>query len=335
MSAPASARGGLEPDLSVALGPLRLPHPVLNASGTYDLLEAAARYEGDLMADFPFAAYLPKTVTLEAREGNPPPRVTETPAGMINSVGLQNPGLDGYLPDLARLAKLAAPVVVNVGGSRPEDYVTVVQRLEAWLAARSPAETPDVPAYELNVSCPNVATGLAIGADAAATADLVARIKAVTERFVIVKLTPNVTSVVAIALAAEAAGADGLSLVNTFKALVLDTATLTPFLGGVTGGLCGPAIKPIALRMVAEVAGAVRIPVVGMGGVVSGGDVLEFIACGATAVQVGAANFGDIGAARRIVAELGDEMHRRGIAALADVRGRATLPPHAAPDADS
>jgi dihydroorotate dehydrogenase (NAD+) catalytic subunit len=330
-----TVRGGLEPDLSVALGPLRLPHPVLNASGTYDLLEAAARYEGDLIDDFPFAAYVPKTVTLEPRDGNPPPRVTETPAGMINSVGLQNPGLDGYLSDLARLTMLVAPVVVNVGGRRPEDYVTVVERLEAWFAARSRAEIPDVPAYELNVSCPNVATGLAIGADAAATADLVARIKAVTQRFVIVKLTPNVTSVVEIALAAEAAGADGLSLVNTFKALVLDVATLTPFLGGVTGGLCGPAIKPIALRMVAEVAGAVRIPVVGMGGIVTGGDVLEFVACGATAVQVGAANFSDIGAARRIVAELGDEMRRRGIGALAEVRGRAALPPRAAPDAGS
>ncbi len=317
------ARGGLEPDLSVELGPLRLPHPVLNASGTFDLLEAAARYEGDLVAEFPFAAYVPKTVTLERREGNPPPRVTETPAGMINSVGLQNPGLKGYLLDLAQLTALVAPVIVNVGGGRPEDYLAVIERLEVWLEGSS---KPDVRAYELNVSCPNVATGLAIGADAAATADLVARVKAVTRRFVMVKLTPNVTSVVEIALAAEAAGADGLSLVNTFKALVLDGDTLLPFLGGVTGGLCGPAIKPIALRMVAEVAGAVRVPVVGMGGIVSGRDVLEFIACGATAVQVGAANFAGIDAAGRIVAELGDEMRRRGIGRLDEVRARAALP---------
>ncbi|MGZ4199966.1 MAG: dihydroorotate dehydrogenase, partial [Thermoleophilia bacterium] len=241
----------------------------------------------------------------------------------------QNPGLEAYLPDLARLAPLAAPVIVNVGGRRAEDYVTVVERLEEWLDRRRPGERPNVPAYELNVSCPNVATGLAIGADAGATADLVARVKAVTGRFVIVKLTPNVTSVVEVALAAEAAGADGLSLVNTFKALVLDYETLTPFLGGVTGGLCGPAIKPIALRMVAEVAGAVHVPVVGMGGIASGRDALEFIACGATAVQVGAVNFTGIDAPRRIVAELGDEMRWRGIARLAVVRGRAALPPRA------
>jgi dihydroorotate dehydrogenase (NAD+) catalytic subunit len=335
MSSAQGGRGGREPDLSVAIGTLRLPHPVLNASGTYDLLEAAARYEGDPFADFPFAAYVPKTVTLELRQGNPPPRVTETPAGMVNSIGLQNPGLDGYLPELARLAALAAPVIVNIGGSRPEDYVAVVERLDAWLAERAAAQSPDVPAYELNVSCPNVTTGLAIGADAAATADLVARVKAVTRRLVFVKLTPHVTSVAAIALAAEAAGADALSLVNTFKALVLDPVTLTPFLGGVTGGLSGPAIKPIALRMVAEVAGAVRIPVVGMGGILSGSDVLEFIACGAAAVQVGAANFGDIDAARRIVAELSEEMRRRGIGALDEVRGRAALSRRATPDAGS
>jgi dihydroorotate dehydrogenase (NAD+) catalytic subunit len=324
------ARGIIEPDLSVEFGPMRLPHPVLNASGTYDVLEAAARYEGDLLADFPFAAYVPKTVTLEPRAGNVPPRVTETAAGMINSVGLQNPGLKGFLLDLARLAPLAAPVIINVGGRRPEDYVAVVERLEIWLGRRREGDRPDVPAYELNVSCPNVATGLAIGADATATADLVGRVKTVTERFVIVKLTPNVTSVVGVALAAEAAGADGLSLVNTFKALVLDPETLKPFLGGVTGGLCGPAIKPIALRMVAEVAGAVGIPVVGMGGIASGRDVLEFVACGARVVQAGAVNFSDIDASRRIVAELGDEMRRRGLARLDEVRGRATLPAHSA-----
>jgi dihydroorotate dehydrogenase (NAD+) catalytic subunit len=318
--------GGFEPDLSVSLGPLRLPHPLLNASGTFDLLEAAARYEGDLIADFPFAAYVPKTVTLEPRRGNPPPRVTETAAGMVNSIGLQNPGLDGYLTDLARLAPLAAPVIVNVGGSRPDDYVTVVESVDDWLAGRHPARRPDVPAYELNVSCPNVATGLAIGVDAAATADLVTRVKAATGRFVIVKLTPNVTSVVEVALAAVAAGADGLSLVNTFKALVLDAETLTPFLGGVTGGLCGPAVKPIALRMVAEVAGAVSVPVIGMGGIACGLDVLEFIACGARAVQIGAVNFTGIEAPRRVLAEVREEMSRRGLSSLDEVRGRAVLP---------
>ncbi len=311
------------PDLEVRLGPLRLSHPVMNASGTFDLLEAEARYEGARVASFPFAAYVPKTVTLEPRAGNPPPRVTETAAGMINSVGLANKGLDHYLGQLPRLARLQAPVIVNVGGWRPQDYVTVVRRIEEHLAGAGATPLPDIPAYELNVSCPNVATGLAIGADARATAELVGAVRQVTKRLVIVKLTPNVTDIVVVARAAADAGADGLSLVNTVKAMVLDGQTLKPFLGGRTGGLCGPAIKPIALRMVAEVASAVDVPVIGMGGIVSGHDVLEFVACGAVAVAVGAANFTGIAAPSRIVAELRAEMESRGLAGLSEVRGSA------------
>jgi dihydroorotate dehydrogenase (NAD+) catalytic subunit len=310
------------PDLSVRLGPLELAHPVLNASGTFDAAEVRERFGETAVDPFPFAAYVPKTVTLEPREGNPPPRVTETAAGMINAIGLANKGVDAFLEAWPTIAAVDVPVIVNVGGRRAEDYVEVVRRFEED-QARQAGSVPAVAGYELNVSCPNVATGLAIGADAAETGRLTALVRAQTERLVIVKLTPNVTDITEVALSAEAQGADALSLVNTFKALVLEPATLRPFLGNRTGGLCGPAIKPIALRMVWELAAVVKVPLIGMGGIVSGRDALEFIACGATAVAIGAANFLGIEAPGRIVGELREELAQRGIAQLADVRGRA------------
>jgi dihydroorotate dehydrogenase (NAD+) catalytic subunit len=315
---------GMAVDLRVALGPIRLEHPLLDASGTYDLLEVAAHYEGDAFASFPFAAYVPKTVTLEPRGGNAPPRVAETASGMINAIGLANPGLEAYIVGLRRLAALRQPVIVSVGGRAPDDYVAVVRRLEEYLAAAAPGDVPTVAGYELNVSCPNVRSGcLSIGTDARETAALVAAVRPLTERFLMTKLTPNVTDVVPIARAAVAAGSDGLSLINTLKALVIDPATLRPFLGNRTGGLSGPAIKPVALRLVAEVAAAVEVPIVGMGGVASGLDALEFIACGATAVALGAATFADIDAPRRVLAERADELARRGLKDLGEARGRA------------
>lgn len=312
------------PDLRVMLGPIELRHPVIDASGTFDVLEATARYERDFLADFPFAAYVPKTVTREPRPGNPPPRVAETPSGMINAIGLANPGVVVALADLPRLAPLCAPVIVSVGGTTVEDYVAVVDAYETALAAAAAGAAPNVVGYELNVSCPNVRSGcLSIGTDAHETEQLVAAVRPRTRRFLVTKLTPNVTDVVAIGRAALAAGSDGLSLINTLKAMVLDPATLTPLLGNRTGGLCGPAIKPLALRMVSELAEALDAPIIGMGGVISGRDVLEFIACGATAVAVGAANFTAIDAPDRIVAELRAEMRQRGLAKLSEVRGRA------------
>jgi dihydroorotate dehydrogenase (NAD+) catalytic subunit len=312
------------PDLRVALGPIELRHPVIDASGTFDALEAAARYERDYLADFPFSAYVPKTVTREARPGNPPPRVAETPSGMINAIGLANPGVAAAIADLPRLAALREPVIVSVGGTTVDDYVAVVEAYEAALAAAGAA--PNIVGYELNVSCPNVRSGcLSIGTDERETEQLVATVRARTKRFLITKLTPNVTDVVAIGRAALAGGSDGLSLINTLKAMVLDQATLTPLLGNRTGGLCGPAIKPVALRMVAELAEALDVPIIGMGGVMSGADVLEFIACGATAVAIGAANFTSIDAPDRIVGELRAEMERRGLTKLSEVRGRALL----------
>jgi dihydroorotate dehydrogenase (NAD+) catalytic subunit len=312
-------------DLGVTLGPLSLEHPVIDASGTFDLMEYARRVEGEYLARFPFAAYVPKTVTAEARTGNPPPRVTETPAGMINAIGLENPGVDVFIARMRDWAGLAQPVIVSVGGNSPEQYAAVVRAVEAALASAAPGELPRVEGYELNVSCPNVSGGLQIGADTTATMAVVAAARAQTTRFLLAKLTPNVTDVVAIAAAAVEGGADGLSLINTLKAMVLDRDTLRPFLGNRTGGLCGPAVKPVALRMVAEVATALPdVPLIGMGGVMSGLDVLEFIACGATAVAVGTANFTGVEAPARIVAELRAECTARGLTSPLDVR-RAAL----------
>lgn len=309
-------------DLRVRLGPLELEHPLVDASGTLDLLEHARRYAGDYLADFPYAAYVPKTVTPEARTGNPPPRVTETAAGMINAIGLENPGVEAFVADLPALAPLRQPVIVSVGGNEAAHYAAVVRRVEEALGAGGPA--PAVGGYELNVSCPNVRGGLAIGTDPRATAEVTAAVRALTTRVVVVKLTPNVADVRPVARAAVEAGADAVSLVNTFRAMVLDRETLRPFLGNRTGGLCGPAIKPIALRMVAEVAEALPgLPIVGMGGVMSGLDALEFIACGATAVGVGAANFTGLEAPRRILAELRAECAARGFARVTDARGLA------------
>ena len=313
--------------LAVDLGSLHLSHPLVDASGTFDLLEYARRFEGDYFRCFPYAAYVPKTVTADARRGNPPPRVTETAAGMINAIGLENPGIDAWIGGLPEWASLAQPVIVSVGGNTPEQYAAVITRLEEHLAAAAPHTVPRIEGYELNVSCPNVSSGLQIGADPAATAAVVGAARACTSRPLLAKLTPNVADVVAVARAAVDAGADGLSLINTVKAMVLDRQTLRPFLGNRTGGLCGPAIKPIALRMVAEVATALpEVPIVGMGGVMSGLDALEFIACGATAVAVGAANFTGMEAPARILTELRLELAKRGLASPAEARGLALRP---------
>ena len=307
-----------EPDLSVRFGALELRHPVVNASGTYEAdPELSMKPYG-----FPFSAYFPKTVTLEPREGNPPPRITETASGVINAIGLENPGVEAFVGELDRLSALPAPIVVSVGGGAVSEYRETLERLERHL--RRPRDVcPPVCGYEINVSCPNVVSGIAIGADPDALAALVGELRRVTDRLLVVKLTPNVGDVVAPAYAAQEAGADAVSLVNTFRATVLDRETLRPFLGNRTGGLCGPAIKPIALRMVAEVAAAVDVPVIGLGGITTGQDALEFIACGATLVGVGVAVFADPEAPRRIVAEIVDGLRRRGLERLDDIRGAA------------
>jgi dihydroorotate dehydrogenase (NAD+) catalytic subunit len=313
-----------EVDLSLRLGSIDLEHPIVNASGTFDVVEYARRSEGDYFDVFPFAAYVPKTITAEARTGNRPPRITETPAGLINAIGLENPGVEAFVLDLDQWARLRQPVIVSVGGNSPVQYATVVRAIEKHLAAAPPGAAPRIEGYELNISCPNISGGLQIGADPGATIAVTSAVRAETNRLLLAKLTPNVTDVAGIARAAVEGGADGVSLVNTFKAMALDRDTLRPFLGNRTGGLCGPAIKPIAQRMVAEVAAAIpEVPLVGMGGVMTGLDALEYIACGATAVAVGAANFTAFEAPARIVAELRAELAARGFASPAAARGLA------------
>jgi dihydroorotate dehydrogenase (NAD+) catalytic subunit len=272
--------------------------PVLNGSGTFDAIAARRAFGDALLERFPFDAFVSKTITLEPRQGNPPPRLWETPAGMINSIGLPNKGLDGFLAsDLPELAQLPVPLVVSVMGFGRDELA----RLVAAVGQRD-----EVSMLELNVSCPNVETGLIMGADPTETALALERVRPETAKPLIVKLTPNATDPGAVAAAAESVGADAVSLVNTLKGMALHPATGEPWLGGRTGGLSGPAIRAIALEQVAAVASRVQIPVIGMGGIASGRQAADFMAAGASAVAVGTESFGDPAAGRRIAAELAE-----------------------------
>jgi dihydroorotate dehydrogenase (NAD+) catalytic subunit len=271
---------------------------VLNGSGTFDAIAARRAFGDALLERFPFHAFVSKTITLAAREGNPPPRLWETPAGMINSIGLPNKGLEGFLAlDLPELAELPVPLIVSVMGFSREELATLVQ---------STGERDEVALIELNVSCPNVETGLVMGADPAETARAVERVRPLTDRPLIVKLTPNAADPAAVARAAEQAGADAVSLVNTLKGMALDPRTARPWLGGTTGGVSGPAVRAIALEQVHSVAMAAGIPVIGMGGIASGRHAADFLSAGATCVAVGTENFRDPAAGLRIAAELGE-----------------------------
>jgi dihydroorotate dehydrogenase (NAD+) catalytic subunit len=275
---------------------LELDHPVINASGTFDAIAARRAFGEELIECFPFAAFVSKTVTLEPREGNPPPRLWELAGGLINSIGLPNKGLAGYLAhDLPELARLPVPLIVNVMGSSRDQ---VAELVEAF------AEREEVAALELNVSCPNVHTGLTMGADRGEIAALLHRIRPLTGKPLVVKLTPNATDVPGVARAAEAAGADAVSLINTLRGMALDPRTGQPWLGGVTGGVSGPAVRAIALAQVHAVAQAIEIPIVGMGGVQRGTDALDLMRAGASLVAVGTESFRDPAAGSRIASEL-------------------------------
>jgi dihydroorotate dehydrogenase (NAD+) catalytic subunit len=270
--------------------------PVLNGSGTFDAIAARRAFGDALLERFPFDAFVSKTITLEPRQGNPPPRLWETPSGLINSIGLPNKGLDGFLAsDLPELAALPVPLVVSVMGFSRDELARLVAAV---------GERDEVALLELNVSCPNVETGLVMGADPAETALAVERVRPETEKPLIVKLTPNASDPGAVALAAQEAGADGVSLVNTLKGMALHPKTREPWLGGRTGGVSGPAIRAIALEQVAAVAERVELPVIGMGGIASGRDALDFLAAGASVVAVGTESFRDPAAGARIAAEL-------------------------------
>jgi dihydroorotate dehydrogenase (NAD+) catalytic subunit len=272
--------------------------PVLNGSGTFDAIAARRAFGDSLLESFPFHAFVSKTITERPRAGNPPPRLWETPAGLINSIGLPNKGLEGFLrDDLPQLAELPVPLVVSVMGFSRDELAHLVARV---------GERPEVAMLELNVSCPNVESGLVMGADPGETARAMERVRPLTERPIVVKLTPNATDPPAVAAAAEAAGADAVSLVNTLKGMALHPRGGGPWLGGGTGGLSGPAIRPIALAQVHAVAARVEIPVIGMGGVASGRDARDFLAAGAACVAVGTESFRDPGAGARVARELAD-----------------------------
>jgi dihydroorotate dehydrogenase (NAD+) catalytic subunit len=278
---------------------LRLRHRVINASGCFDVLAAARVFGDELFAQFPFAAYVSKTITLSARDGNPPPRLWESAAGLINSIGLPNRGLRAYLEaDLPALAGvLPVPLITNVMGSTPEEVGELIDALEM---------EPAVAAIELNVSCPNVATGLDIGADPAGLEALLRHVRPRSSKPLIVKLTPNTADVAACAAGAQAGGADAVSLINTLRALALAPDGSGAWLGSGSGGLSGPAIRTVALAQVAQVARRVTIPIVGMGGVASGADARDLIDVGATLVAVGTESFRDPAAGARIARELDD-----------------------------
>ncbi len=277
---------------------IELAHPIINGSGTFDAIAAHRAFGDELLERFPFAAFVSKTVTLESRQGNPPPRLWEVPGGLINSIGLPNKGLRGYLEhDLPWLAGLPVPLIVNVMGFSRNEVAELVGAF---------AERPEVSALELNVSCPNVETGLVMGADPDETARLVDRVRLLTDKPLIVKLTPNATDVPAVARAAEHAGADAVSLINTVKGMALDPKTGAPWLGGVTGGVSGAAVRAVALAQVHAVAQAVEVPIIGMGGVQAGRDAHDLMRAGAALVAVGTESFRDPATGERIASELGE-----------------------------
>jgi dihydroorotate dehydrogenase (NAD+) catalytic subunit len=283
--------------LSVDLCGVTLRGPVLNGSGTFDAIAARRAFGEALLDDFPFDAFVSKTITLAPRQGNPPPRLWETPAGMINSIGLPNKGLAGFLAeDLPKLADLPVPLCVSVMGFSRDELAELVTHV----AARD-----EVALVELNFSCPNVETGLIMGADPSETARSVERLRPLTEKPLIVKLTPNATDPAAVAEAAEAAGADGISLINTLKGMALHPRSGEPWLGAGSGGVSGPAVRAIALAQVRSVCERVSIPAIGMGGIASGRDARDFLLAGARCVAVGTESFRDPAAGRRIADELG------------------------------
>lgn len=271
---------------------IELAHRVINASGTFDAIAARGVYGDALLDDFPFSAFVSKTITLEPRAGNEPQRIWETPAGMINSIGLPNKGLKGFIAeDLPQLGELPVPLIVSAMATGREDFARMISALD---------EREEVAALELNVSCPNVHSGLIVGEQPTETIALLEALRPLTRKPLIVKLTPNVADPAAVAVAAQEGGADAVSLINTLKASG----------GPVTGGLSGPAIRPVAVAQVRAVAAAVELPVVGMGGVSSGADAAEMLAAGASLVAVGTESFRDPRAGSRIAAELSKRPER-------------------------
>lgn len=294
---------GINVDMTVRLGSLELRNPVMTASGTF----ASGREYAEFLDLERLGAVVTKGVSMAAWAGNASPRIAETPSGMLNSIGLQNPGVEAFCEtDLPWLAARDVPVVVNVSGHSIAEYVAAAERLDAEL---------DVDALEVNISCPNVDEGgMAFGTTCAAAGDVTRAVRAATSKTLIVKLSPNVTDIAEIARAVEAEGADAVSLINTLLGMAIDTDTWRPKLARTVGGLSGPAIRPVAVRMVWQVASAVAVPIVGMGGIMNARDAVEFMLAGATAVAVGTANFVDPTTTVRVADGLEQYCQERGIA---------------------
>ncbi|HEX9230388.1 MAG TPA: dihydroorotate dehydrogenase [Jatrophihabitantaceae bacterium] len=305
-------------DLTTTLGSFTLPNPVLTASGC----AASGRELNQFFDVSALGAVVTKSIMLRARSGRPTPRMAETPSGMLNSIGLQGPGIDAFIEnDLVWLAAHDARTVVSIAGGHTDEYVALARRLYG---------NPAVSMIEVNISCPNVESrGQVFACDPLASSRVIAAVRRVADPKmpVFAKLSPDVTDIVSIARACVDAGADGLSLINTLLGLVIDTDTMAPVLGGVTGGLSGPAIRPVALRCVWQVHAALpHVPILGMGGIQTGLDALQFVLAGASAVSVGTAVFGDPSAPVRVLAELEHALLERGFASLADAVGYAHRP---------
>ena len=299
-----------KPDLNVTLGAIKLQNPVLTASGTFGY---AQEFEG-LMDLNRLGAIIVKGLALQPTKGNPPPRIVETPCGMLNAIGLENVGIDAFTEQkLPFLKTLSPPVFANIYGTCIEDYAELAARLEVL---------EGIAGVEVNISCPNVkAGGIAFGADPHAAHRVVESVREKTTKHLMVKLSPNVTDITLIAQAAEQAGADSLSMINTVTGMAIDIETRRPKIANITGGLSGPAIKPIALRMVWQVVQATNIPVVGIGGIISAEDALEFLIAGASAVQIGTANFINPQVTTDIIDGLEMFLAQRKIARVVDIIG--------------
>ena len=297
-------------NLNISIGSLKLKNPVMTASGTFGY--------GEEFADFfdlsRLGGFVVKGTTLHHREGNPYPRMVETPSGMLNAVGLQNHGVDYFISTIyPRIKDIDTQIIVNVSGSSIADYVAVCEKLN---------NLENINAVEINISCPNVKQGgMAFGTTCAGAEGVVKAVRAAYKKTMIVKLSPNVTDITEIAKAVEAAGADTVSLTNTFLGMAINVETRKPYLSTITGGLSGACIRPIAVRMVWQTAHAVGIPVIGLGGIMNGRDAVEFLLAGASAIQVGTANFIDPEVTMKIIDYITDYMNRHGINDVNDLIG--------------
>lgn len=299
-------------NLAVNLGGIKMKNPVATASGTFGFGLEYRPYI-DLQR---LGAIIVKGTTTSPRAGNPPPRIAETPSGMLNAIGLQNPGVDRVVEEiLPRLAGLDTPVIVNIAGDTVEDYALVARKLDG---------APGVAGLEVNISCPNVKKGgIQFGSDPRSAAEVTRAVKSSTGLPVIVKLSPNVTDMAAMAVAVAEAGADALSMINTLLGMAIDVDRRRPVLGNVTGGLSGPAVRPVAVRAVWQVYRAVELPILGMGGIMTARDALEFILAGATAVAVGTANFVNPRATLEVVEGIQQYMRENGFSDINELTGLA------------